>query len=189
MSDTDVFSDFEEDSEKFTQLPSDFELKRVRELAQQAADLFRSIKALKSQLEDLEKVYNEITQKELPRQMSDVGLSEIKLEDGTKISVLDVITARLPKDEEERAKAIQWLEETGNGSIVAHTITCSFQKQDSDKVKGLRELLSSAGYTFLDQQDVHWKTLESVIKSLLKDGAEVPRDLFSVYEGKVVKLK
>lgn len=186
---TDIMSEFEEDAKDYTQLPSNTELSNVRKLAQKAAELFRIIKTKKSELEDIENKYNEITQKDLPNQMADVGLSEIKLEDGTKLVVQDIVTARLPKDEENRHKAVNWLEVSGYGSIVNHTITCAFQKQDSEKVSMLRKLLEESGYSYADQQEVHWKTLESLIKSLIKEGAEIPRDLFSVYEGRVVKIK
>src|SRR5262245_7945492 len=78
--------------------------------------------ALKREKAALQKIERE----DLPELLREVGLEELKLEDGTVVSVKNEFDCGL--SEERKPAALQWLRDKGYGGIIKHHVGVSFGK-------------------------------------------------------------
>ena len=67
------------------------------------------IAVLEEQLKNKKLEADDIGSRVIPELLAEQGLSEIKLADGSKVSVKKEFRATIPKDELRREQALQWL--------------------------------------------------------------------------------
>ena len=91
------------------------------------------IAALEDQLKKKKEEADDIGSRVIPELLAEQGLSEIKLADGSKVSVKKEFRATIPKDELRREQALQWLRDQGLGDIIKNNVTVSFGKGEDDK--------------------------------------------------------
>ena len=75
------------------------------------------IAALEEQLKTKKAEADDIGSRVIPELLAEQGLSEIKLADGSKVSVKKEYRCTLPKDEERRAQCYKWLRDQGLGAV------------------------------------------------------------------------
>ena len=73
--------------------------------------------------------------------MAEQGLSEIKLADGSNVSVKKEFRCTLPKDEAKREQAYKWLRNEKLGDIIKNNVFVTFGKGEDDKAKSLIDSL------------------------------------------------
>ena len=81
---------------------------KLKEKEDEIAELEDKLKAKKAEADD-------ISSRVIPELLAEQGLSEIKLADGSKVSVKKEFRATLPKDDIRRESAYQWLRDQGLG--------------------------------------------------------------------------
>ena len=92
---------------------------KLKEKEDEIAELEDKLKAKKAEADD-------ISSRVIPELLAEQGLSEIKLADGSKVSVKKEFRATLPKDDLRRESAYQWLRDQGLGDIIKNNVTVSF---------------------------------------------------------------
>lgn len=130
----------------------------------------------------------DISEQVLPDLMGQAGISEIKLEDGTKITKYEFISTRL---KDERA-AFKWLRDKGEDSIIKNVITVPLGKGDDVNAELLDHHLRDLGLHYQRKESIHPSTLKAFVKEALNNetlSQDFPRDAFGVYEGEAVKFK
>jgi len=123
----------------------------------------------------------------IPDLMAQLGLSEIALENGSKLTVSTNVRASIPQA--RKAAAMRWLHEHGLGDVVKHQVVVDAGKGDSSD---LIAKIEDAGYMARDDQNVHPMTLKKVLRDLLAEGGDFPMELFGAYivnEAKLSKPK
>ena len=78
----------------------------LKQKEDEVAELEDKLKAKKAERDD-------ISSRVIPELLSEQGLKEIKLADGSKVSVKTEYRATLPKDDFKREEAYKWLREQG----------------------------------------------------------------------------
>lgn len=160
------------------------QLLRNREQAVIAAE-----EALKREKEKLRKISEDI----LPDALRELGLSEITLDDGTKVTVEDFYQAHI--SEANRNAALQWLRSHGHEGLIKNDVTVSFGKGMSNNAREFLSFISrwNGEYSKLDRKEgVHPQSLKAFVKQQLTDEetmSEFPQKLFGVFEGRRAKLK
>ena len=76
------------------------------------------IAQLEEQLKNKKNEADYISSNVIPELLAEQGLSEIKLADGSKVSVKKEFRATVPKDDVKREAALQWLRTKGIGDIM-----------------------------------------------------------------------
>lgn len=135
------------------------------------ADLEDQLKAAKADAFRTER-------EDLPELMSEVGMSEFVLEDGSKVSVKEEVDASIT--EAKRDAAVAWLVDNGFGGLIKTTVTASFAKGDREAAVELAERMSQDGIIAELKEVVHPATLKSFVKEQLTNGEEIPFDTFSI---------
>ena len=137
----------------------------------EVAELEDKLKAKKEERDD-------ISSRVIPELLQEQGLSEIKLADGSKVSVKKEFRATLPKDDLTREAAYQWLRDQNLGDIIKNNVTVSFGKGEDNKANQLVDLAVANGFTPQQKSDVAWNTLTALYEERVKAGLDMPSDVF-----------
>ena len=111
----------------------DDQLKTVSKLAEYQLILENKIKQTEDDLATLKEQFKQVSQTDLPEALAETGLSEIKLTDGSKISVQQFYNASIPKDNLDQA--FTWLRDNGHADLIKNTVACSFGRGEDGNAK------------------------------------------------------
>ena len=146
----------------------------LKEKEDQIAELEDKLKAKKAEADD-------ISSRVIPELLQEQGLQEIKLADGSKVSVKKKFRATLSKDDLKRESAYQWLRDQGLGDIIKNNVTVSFGKGEDNKANQMMDLAVANGFTPQQKSDVAWNTLTALYEERVKAGLDMPSDVFSLW--------
>ena len=139
------------------------------------------IASLEEQLKNKKNEADYISSSVIPELLAEQGLSEIKLADGSKVSVKKEFRATVPKDDSKREAALQWLRTNGLGDIIKNNVSVTFGKGEDDKAKRLLDLAAENGYEPQQKSDVSWNTLTALYRERVEAGLDMPSDCFSLW--------
>ena len=140
----------------------------------EVAELEDKLKAKKAEADD-------ISSRVIPELLQEQGLQEIKLADGSKVSVKKEFRATLPKDDLRREAAYQWLRDQGLGDIIKNNVSVSFGKGEDNKANQMMDLAVANGFTPQQKSDVAWNTLTALYEERVKAGLDMPSDVFHLW--------
>lgn len=140
-----------------------------------------------------------IESEDLPELIRESGLSQVTLEDGTSVKVVDEINCGVSA--ERKPEAYDWLRRHEAGGLIKVMVGVSFGKGDEAKAaKLLQDLIKKFGAeAAFDKEDVHYQTLKAYIKERIAAAAEFegpkakapvvpPFDLFGVQPYAMAKI-
>jgi hypothetical protein len=156
----------------------------ITTIAQECVNLKKiedDIAAIEEQLKKKKEEADHISSKVIPELLAEQGLSEIKLADGSKVSVKKEFRCTLPKDQVKREQAYEWLRNEKLGDIIKNNVFVTFGKGEDDKAKSLIDLAVENGYEPSQKSDVAWNTLTALYEERVKAGLDMPSDVFSLW--------
>ena len=139
------------------------------------------IAKLEEQLKSKKAEADDISSRVIPELLAEQGLSEIKLADGSKVSVKKEYRCTLPKDESKRAQCYDWLRDQNLGDIIKNNVFVTFGKGEDNKANQLVDLAVANGFTPQQKSDVAWNTLTALYEERVKAGLDMPSDVFSLW--------
>lgn len=181
---------FEETTEKKVTKLDDNELKTLSENITRFLRIGGMIGNTEERLRKLKEQYRQLSEEDLPQKMAELGMQDMRFEDGSRITVDMFYATRINKNNRDAAHA--WLREQGHGDIIKNQVSVSFGKGEDDTALETMTLLEKEGL-FPDQKEsVHPSTLKAFVKERIESGdnAFTPdtQKLFSVYQGKRTKI-
>ena len=163
------------------------ELANVSSLAQKQINLSNEV----SQIEDMLKAKKEelrlVQEQELPDALSEVGLTQIVLSSGEKISLSEFYSAHISKANQQQA--YQWLIENGHEGIIKNEVSLKFNRGESQIVDETVLALKSRGLSPEVKQSIHPSTLKAFVKEQLTTGNDIPTEPFGIYIGTKANIK
>ena len=139
------------------------------------------IAALEDQLKSKKAEADDIGSRVIPELLAEQGLTELKLQDGSKVSVKKEFRATLPKDDIRREAAYKWLRDQGLGDIIKNNVFVTFGKGEDDKAKQLLDLAAENGFEPQQKSDVAWNTLTALYQERIQACLDMPSDCFSLW--------
>ena len=181
---------FEETTEKKVTKLDDNELKTLSENITRFLRIGGMIGNTEERLRKLKEQYRQLSEEDLPQKMTELGMQDLRLEDGSRITIDMFYATRINKN--NRDAAHEWLRAQGHGDIIKNQVSVSFGKGEDDTALETMTLLEKEGL-FPDQKEsVHPSTLKAFVKERIESGdnAFTPdtQKLFSVYQGKRTKI-
>lgn len=167
--------------------PGDDSLKVVAELAARQVQLEKEIEDLEAQLKEKNEALTQVQEKDLPEAMTECGISEFKLVDGSKVTVKPYYQANPPKDKYE--EAMQWLRDNNHGDLIKNDVTVSFGKGEDNRAADFKIFLKDNGTSFTDKTGVHPQTFKAFVREQVETGKNLPFDLLGVYIGQKATIK
>ena len=139
------------------------------------------ISDLEEQLKKKKEEADFISSSVIPELLAEQGLSEIKLADGSKVSVKKEFRATVPKDDTKRENALLWLRTNGLGDIIKNNVSVTFGKGEDNKAEQLLRLAADNGFEPQQKSDVAWNTLSALYQERIEAGLDMPSDSFSLW--------
>ena len=139
------------------------------------------IAALEQQLKDTKAEAEEIGSRVIPELLAEQGLSEIKLSDGSKVSVKREYRASVPADELKRQVALQWLRDQNYGDLIKNNVSVSFGSGEDNKAQQLLNLAAENGFEPQQKSDVAWNTLSAMYREREQSGLDMPSECFNLW--------
>ena len=139
------------------------------------------VAALEEQLKNKKAEVDDISSRVIPELLAEQGLSEIKLADGSAVTVKKEFRCTLPKDETKREQAYKWLRDQGLEDIIKNNIFVTFGKGEDNKANQLVDLAVANGFTPQQKSDVAWNTLTALYEERVKAGLDMPSDVFHLW--------
>ena len=162
----------------------------VQSLADQVERLenvHTNIESAEQILKDLKKKRDHISGEVIPTMMSEMGLAELKLHDGSHLKVSTSYRATIT--EANKAAAFNWLRENGLGDIIKNEISVSFGRNEDNKAADYAELAKSSGFQPTQKMKVEPMTLKALVRERIEAGKEMPTEIFGVYSENKTTIK
>ncbi len=174
---------FESDvDEQKSAIPPDKALANVSELAQKQVRLEDAVAEAERILKERKEQLRYVSEVQIPEAFADLGLSDLSLASGEKVSVSTKLKAGITKANE--AAAFNWLRDHEAGAIIKGKIEASFGKGEEQQVLKEQAILALAeiGVPAEIKEAVAWNTLTSWVKNEIEDGRPVDTELLGVIE-------
>jgi len=176
--------DFEKDQEEVLTKTKD--IKSLSDQVLKLRDLEAEVKAQEEKIKQTQKEIARISEDVIPTMLSEMGLSQLKLADGSSVDVKPFYTASISVA--NREKAYKWLRDNGLGDIIKNDVTVSFGRNEDNKAVDYANLAKSHGFEPTQKLKVEPMTLKALVRERIEAGQEMPMDIFNVYVGNRTKL-
>lgn len=162
------------------------ELSQLARLAEQQAAAQSKVANLEAQLNKAREELRDIAERQVPELMDQIGIGEFKTATGLKIKIDETIRASIPKA--KAPLALAWLKQNGHAAIIKRVVAVAFGKGEDEKADELLRRLADE-FEVDDTSSVHPSTLSAFVREKLREGEEVPLDLFGVHRQRVSKIE
>jgi hypothetical protein len=174
--------------EDSTDLLDNVEVTTIAAECQKLKNLQDEIERAEEHVDNLKKMADDISSRVIPELLAEQGLTSLKLADGSSVTVKREYRCTLPKEDERRQSAYNWLRENGLGDIIKNNVIVTFGRGEDDKAKRLLDLAVSNGYEPNQKSDVAWNTLTALFQERVESGLDMPSDVFSTWIKDTTKI-
>ena len=177
--------DFEKDQEEVLDKTTNINklADKIKELQAHQQQLEVQEDTIKQKKKDIEHLSGEV----IPTMLSEMGLSFLKLQDGSSIEVKTNYSATITQANKEAA--FNWLRENGLGDIIKNEISVSFGRNEDNKAADYAELAKGQGLEPQQKLKVEPMTLKALVRERMEAGKEMPTELFNIFVGNKTTIK
>ena len=176
---------FEEDQTELLDKMDDIDKlgHKIKQMQAIQKDIEQNEEYLKQRKKDLELISGEA----IPTMLTEMGLSYLKLADGSSVEVKTNYSATITLANKE--KAFNWLRENGLGDIIKNELTVSFGRNEDNKAAEYAELAKGQGYQPTQKLKVEPMTLKALVRERIEGGKPLPTEIFNVFIGNKTTIK
>lgn len=152
------------------------------DIAEQCINLKKvedAIEAKEEELKQLKKQAENISSVVIPQLMEEQGLKQIKLADGSSVTINTSYFCTVNKEQIE--SAYNWLRDNGLGDLIKNEVSVSFGVNEDDKARSLLDLAANQGYQPTQKQKVEPMVLKALYRERIEKGLDMPSDLFNLF--------
>ncbi len=161
---------------------------------QSLADQVEKLEELQSRLQtqeqimkDTKKQIERLSGEVIPTMMSEMGLAELKLQDGSHLKVSTSYRATITEANKEAA--FNWLRNNGLGDIIKNEISVSFGRNEDNKAATYAELAKGQGFQPTQKMKVEPMTLKALVRERIEAGKEMPTEIFGIFSENKTTIK
>ena len=147
----------------------------------------KTIEAAEENLKRLKKNYEHLSGEVIPTMMSEMGLSHLKLMDGSSVDVKPHYSATITQANKEAA--FNWLRNNGLGDIIKNEISVSFGRNEDTRAADYADLAKSHGFQPTQKLKVEPMTLKALVRERIEAGKEMPTEIFNIFVGNKTTIK
>ena len=162
-------------------------IQSLADQVQMLEGLHKRIEASENNIKDLKKEYLRISGEVIPTMMSEMGLAELKLQDGSHLKVSTTYRATITEANKETA--FNWLRDNGLGDIIKNEILVSFGRNEDNKAATYAELAKGQGFQPTQKMKVEPMTLKALVRERIEAGKEMPTEIFNIFVGNKTTIK
>ena len=177
--------DFEKDQENVLH-----KTENIQSLADQVERLESLQTKFDQQEENIKKTKKELEHlsgEVIPTMMSEMGLSHLKLVDGSSVDVKPHYSANITIANKETA--FNWLRNNGLGDIIKNEISVSFGRNEDNKAADYAALAQERGFQPTQKLKVEPMTLKALVRERIEAGKEMPTEIFGIFSENKTTIK
>ena len=162
----------------------------IKSLADQVEKLEELQGRLQTQeqiMKDTKKQIERLSGEVIPTMMSEMGLAELKLQDGSHLKVSTSYRATITEANKEAA--FNWLRNNGLGDIIKNEISVSFGRNEDNKAATYAELAKGQGFQPTQKMKVEPMTLKALVRERIEAGLDMPTEIFGVFSENKTTIK
>jgi hypothetical protein len=145
------------------------------------------IETAENNLKELKKKRDHISGEVIPTMMSEMGLAELKLHDGSHLKVSTSYRAHI--SEANKEMAYNWLRNNGLGDIIKNEISVSFGRNEDNKAADYAELAKGQGFQPTQKMKVEPMTLKALVRERIEANKEMPTEIFGIFSENKTTIK
>ena len=142
---------------------------------------------IENDLKMMKKQRDHISGEVIPTMMSEMGLAELKLHDGSHLKVSTSYRATITEANKEAA--FNWLRNNGLGDIIKNEISVSFGRNEDNKAASYAELAKGQGFQPTQKMKVEPMTLKALVRERIEAGKDMPTEIFGVFSENKTTIK
>ena len=177
--------DFESDQTKM--LGKTENIQSLADQVDKLNELQKRIELQEDNLKNSKKQFEYLSAEVIPTMMAEMGLSHLKLMDGSSVDVKPNYSASITIANKDAA--FQWLRDNGLGDIIKNEISVSFGRNEDNKAADYAVLASEHGYQPTQKLKVEPMTLKALVRERIENGKDMPVELFNVFVGNKTTIK
>jgi hypothetical protein len=177
--------DFETDQQQVIQKTDN--IQSLADQVERLEKMNRGIEKTEESLKEQKKQKDHVSMEVIPTLMSEMGLAELKLVDGSVVTVKPNYSASITVA--NREAAFNWLRNNGLGDIIKNEISVSFGRNEDNKAADYASLAQERGYQPTQKLKVEPMTLKALVRERIEAGKEMPTELFNVFVGNQTTIK
>ena len=176
---------FEEDQQKVIRKTDN--IQSLADQVEKLEDLQKRLELQEDNLKNTKKQIDHLSGEVIPTMMSEMGLSHLKLMDGSSVDVKPNYSASISIA--NREAAFGWLRNNGLGDIIKNEISVSFGRNEDNKAADYAALAEGQGYQPQQKLKVEPMTLKALVRERIEAGKEMPTEIFNVFVGNKTTIK
>lgn len=180
-------ADFEEKMATSVEKLNQGDLTTVAGMARAIRDKEAEVNELEQKLKNEKRALMKLTDEDLPTMLAEIGLTSMKLDDGSEVSIKPQYGANILVD--NRPAAYEWLRENGYDDIIKNTVACTFGRGEDDKASAFKAFAEKEGFFAEQNTGIHHTTLRAFVKERVENGDDFPMELFGAYVGQRAIIK
>ena len=177
--------DFEKDQEQVINKTEN--ISKLADKIQEMQAVQKALEMDEEQIKQKKKHLEHLSSEVIPTMLSEMGLSFLKLADGSSVEVKTNYSATITQAKKE--EAFNWLRENGLGDIIKNEISVSFGRNEDNKAADYAELAKGQGLQPTQKLKVEPMTLKALVRERLEGGKEMPTELFNIFVGNKTTIK
>ena len=177
--------DFEQDQQQVIKKTDN--IQSLADQVERLEDLQKRLELQEENMKNTKKELEHISGEVIPTMMSEMGLSHLKLMDGSSVDVKPNYSATITVA--NREAAFNWLRQNGLGDIIKNEISVSFGRNEDNKAADYADLAKSHGFEPTQKLKVEPMTLKALVRERLEAGKEKPTEIFNVFVGNKTTIK
>ena len=180
-------ADFEEKMATSVEKLDQGDLTTVAGMARAIRDKEAEVNELEQKLKNEKRALMKLTDEDLPTMLAEIGLTSMKLDDGSEVSIKPQYGASILVD--NRPAAYEWLRVNGYDDIIKNTVACTFGRGEDDKASAFKSFAEKEGFFAEQNTGIHHTTLRAFVKERIENGDDFPMELFGAYVGQRAIIK
>ena len=177
--------DFEQDQENVLQKTTN--IQSLADQVEKLEDLNKRLELQEENIKNTKKQIDNISGEVITTMMSEMGLSHLKLMDGSSVDVKPNYSASITIA--NREAAFKWLRNNGLGDIIKNEISVSFGRNEDNKAADYAALAEERGFQPTQKMKVEPMTLKALVRERLEAGKSMPTEIFYVFVGNKTTIK
>ena len=177
--------DFEKDQQDAMKKTDN--IQTLADQVERLEDIISDIESGEEKIKEWKKKRDHISGEVIPTMMTEMGLSELKLQDGSHLKVSTSYKAHI--SEANKEAAYNWLRNNGLGDIIKNEISVSFGKDEDTKAASYVDLAKSQGLEPSRKMKVEPMTLKALVRERIEAGKEMPTEIFGVFTENKTTIK
>ena len=177
--------DFEKDQEQV--LDRTTNINKLADKIKELQAVEKAIELDEKQIKEKKKHLEDLSGELIPTMLSEMGLSSLKLQDGSSVEVKTNYSATITQANKQAA--FNWLRENGLGDIIKNEISVSFGRNEDNKAADYANLARGQGLEPKQKLKVEPMTLKALVRERIEAGKEMPTEIFNIFVGNKTTIK